>query len=278
MVTASDQQTSLSNTHSCLAKVRVHLTCNSTVLWKGCLQGKWGQESTAKKKFQTQHNIDLIRKIHRNKRILWNALKLMSPQKFYFYTFKLLCCWFVKHYKCICINGAGWGKIFECDMVSRFYGSLISSHLNSRIKWFCCMDTCLELETLWTYVRSPQDAAKQPSTRAAQLSQCCISLGKVLFFFFFLQERRKHMVYFKTLQSITERQFWSRLLSVYVVPSDLKRNKGYFHTIFWITVQITLKQLKRSSFELMDEKLHWIILIMKIAVWLTGKGRFSYFG
>lgn len=207
--------------------------------------------------------------------VLWNALKLMSPQKFYFYTFKLLCCWFVKHYKCICINGAGWGKIFECDMVSRFYGSLISSRLNSRIKWFCCMDTCLELETLRTYVRSPQDAAEHKSSSAN-----VYLWGKSSFFFisFFLQERRKHMVYFKTLQSITERQFWSRLLSVYVVPFDLKRNKGYFHTIFWITVQITLKQLKRSSFELMDEKLHWIILIMKIAVWLTVKGRFSYFG
>lgn len=137
--------------------------------------------------------------------------------------------------------------------------------------------------------RNPVDIwqiSSRCSRAQEQLSQCFVYLEGIplllvlcfFLFFFFIQERRKHMDYFKTLQTISKRQFWFRLHSVHVVPSVLKRNKGYFQTIFWITVQITLKQLKRSSFELMGEKLHWIIHITKITIWLTLKGRFSYFG
>lgn len=171
----------------------------------------------------------------------------MSPQKLYFYTFKLLCCWFVKHYNCICINGAGWGKIFECDTVSGFYGSLISSHLKSRIKWFSCMDTCVELETLWTCDRSPQDAAGHKSS----LVNALYIWKEFLFFCFLLfliQGRIKHVDYFKILQPISKRQFWFRLQSVHAVPSVLKRNKGYFSDYFLNYCTNYLKAIEKEPF------------------------------
>lgn len=168
----------------------------------------------------------------------------------------------MKH-KCICINGAGWGKIFEFDMVRGFYGSLISSHFNTKIKLFSCVDICLELETLWTYVRPPQGAAGH---RSGSVNAECL-WRKGLSFFSFLHRRRESIWSILRHWSLYLRENFYLDYSVCLwYPLTQKGNKGYFHTMFWITIRITLKQLKRSSFAFMDKKLHWIILIRKIAL------------